>query len=281
MTWIGRQAARALPTVADAADRLAGALSDPAREQRSALAETAHRPWPLPERPWVMGQTWLDLLFAHWPVPVHRLRGLLPPALAVDRFDDAAWISVTPFAVVGTRARGAPPPPALSRFPELNVRTYVTFAGRPGIWFFSLDAARAAAVAAARALYRLPYFRARMAIHREADGVRYTSERTDPHGEPARFAARYRPAGDPQPAAPGTLDAWLVERYRLYTAAEDGRLLAADIHHRPWALQPAAAAIDVNTMASPMALDLSGPPVLRYARRQDVLFWPLVAAEED
>jgi uncharacterized protein YqjF (DUF2071 family) len=43
-----------------------------------------------------------------------------------------------------------PAVPWLSRFPEINVRIYVLDArGRSGIWFFSLDTARLAAVLAA------------------------------------------------------------------------------------------------------------------------------------
>src|SRR5205823_14825000 len=104
---------------------------------------TAHRPWPLTERPWVQGQTWRDLLFAHWPLPVNALRGVVPPELPIDTFDRHAWIAVTPSEVTGLRARGTLPPPAGSSSPETNVRTYTTVGGRPGIYFLSLDAASA------------------------------------------------------------------------------------------------------------------------------------------
>jgi uncharacterized protein YqjF (DUF2071 family) len=162
----------------------------------------------------------------------------------------------------------------LSRFPELNVRTYVTVGGRPGIWFFSLDAGSALAVAAARTLYRLPYFRARMSIDAvPAPSIEYRSERTDPAGAPAVLRARYRPVGGHRYAEPGSLEAWLVERYRLYTV-DRGRVLAADIHHRPWTLQDAHADLRVNTMADPLGIELAGDPLLGFAGRQDVVFWP-------
>ena len=57
-----------------------------------ALAHTDHRPWPLPSRPWAMAMTWHDLLFAHWRVPPETLRPLVPPSLAIDTFEGAAWI---------------------------------------------------------------------------------------------------------------------------------------------------------------------------------------------
>src|SRR5271154_2737716 len=107
------------------------------------LAQTAHRPWPLPAGPWVMAQSWHDLLFAHWPVEAAVLRPLLPPALQIDTFGQQAWLAVVPFRMTGVRLRGTPALPWLSAFPELNVRTYVTTDGKPGGWFFSLDAASA------------------------------------------------------------------------------------------------------------------------------------------
>src|SRR3954453_18920861 len=150
MTTILRTAAAAGAPVAAAADAVVGAFPGAARRQRSSLRHTAHRPYPLSPRPWVMGQTWENLLFAHWPVGADQIRDLVPRALDLDLFDGSAWRAVTPFQVRGTRPRGALPPPVLSSFPELNVRTYVTLGGRPGIWFFSLDAGGAAAGAAAR-----------------------------------------------------------------------------------------------------------------------------------
>ena len=116
----------------------------------------AHRPWPLPPRPWVMAQRWRDLLFAHWPVDPERLRPRIPEGLTLDCHEDAAWVSITPFRLEGLRPRGFPALPWISSFPELNFRTYVTRARKPGVLFFSLDAARTAAVMGARAAFHLP-----------------------------------------------------------------------------------------------------------------------------
>jgi uncharacterized protein len=262
------------PAVA-AADAIAGALPGAARRQRAALGQLEHRPWPLPDAPWVMGQTWSDLLFCHWPVAAEALAPHVPASLPLDTRDGSAWVSVTPFEVSGTRPRGTLPPPGLSRFAELNVRTYVTLGGRPGIWFFSLDAASMLAVAAARGLYRLPSFRAGMEIARAEPWVEFRSDRHDPRGAPARFEARWRAAGGVRYAAPGSLEAWLVERYRLYTVDDGGRVFCGDIHHRPWTLQDAEAEIRANTMTAPLHIDLAGDPLVQFARRQDVVFWPL------
>src|ERR671937_491659 len=100
----------------------------------NAFAETAHRPWPLPRGPWVMFQTWNDLLFAHWPVRAEALERVVPAQIPIDTFDGSAWLGITPFEVSGLRLRCTPPLPRLSRFPELNVRTYTSLGGKPGIW---------------------------------------------------------------------------------------------------------------------------------------------------
>lgn len=262
-------------SAADAADAIAAIAPGAVRRQRAGLGQTAHRPWPLPQAPWLLGQSWIALLFAHWRVSAERLRAHVPPALELDLYDGEAWLSVTPFEVRGARARGVLPPPVLSRFPELNVRTYVTYEQRPGIWFFSLDAGSALAVAAARAAYRLPYFRARMGIDAAPERwIDYRSERTDRRGTPATLRARYRPLGGHRHAPPASLEAWLVERYRLYTVHR-GQVYAADIHHRPWTLQDAHADLQVNTMVDALGIGLEGDPLLQYAGRQDVVFWPL------
>lgn len=238
------------------------------------LQHTVHRPWPLPDRPWVLAQRWLDLLFAHWPLPPETVRPLVPPALPLDTFDGQAWIGVVPFRVAGLRPRALPAVPWISYFPELNVRTYVTVDGKPGVYFFSLDAASRAAVAGARALFGLPYHHAEMDVRRKGEWILYRSRRRDERDGRAEFRARYRPAGGIFHPAPGTLEHWLTERYCLYTAAPGPRIRRVEVHHPPWALQPAEAEIDVNTMVEVLGVSLPPtPPLLHFARRQDVLTW--------
>jgi uncharacterized protein YqjF (DUF2071 family) len=220
-----------------------------------------------------MGQTWDDLLFVHYRVPVERLQELVPDGLEVQEHSGSGWLGVTPFAVTGLRARGLPPLPFVSSFLELNVRTYVTRDGKPGIWFFSLDASSEAAVLAARQLYRLPYFRARIRMER---GSRVTFECF--RDAQTEFSAAYGGAGPVSPAAPGSLEHFLTERYCLY-AEHDGRLFRAEIHHRPWPLQSAEAEIPRNTMAPP-GIEVDGEPLLHYSARQDVVIWALESAAQ-
>ena len=253
---------------------LTDALQAPAR-QSATLAEVEHRPWPLPDRSWVMGQTWEELLFAHWRVPADVLRSHLPAGLELDLFDGDAWLGITPFRVTGLRARGLPPLPVASSFLELNTRTYVTAEDKPGIWFFSLDAESEIAVEGARRGYKLPYFRASMGAQWSGGWLSYESRRRDGRGAPATFRVRYRGEGEVFNAEPRSLANFLTERYCLYTTDENGSLQRADIHHPPWPLQSAEAEIDENTMP-PRGIELlDDAPLLHLAERQDVVIWPL------
>jgi uncharacterized protein YqjF (DUF2071 family) len=238
------------------------------------LKHTDHRPWPLPGGRWVMRQSWLDLLFVHWPVEPAALRPLVPAALELDLHDGAAWVGIVPFRAHGTRLRGLPPVPGAAAFPELNLRTYVRHGGRPGVWFFSLDAASRLAVRAARAWFGLPYFDAEMAAAERDGWIDYTSRRTHRGAPPAELCARYRPMGPAERAAPGSLDAFLVERYCLY-ALRRGALVRGEIHHPPWPLQPAELELDRESLAAASGIALPArAPLLHFARRLDVLFWP-------
>jgi uncharacterized protein YqjF (DUF2071 family) len=248
-----------------------------ARRQKQALEERDHRPWPLPsDRPWIMGQTWERLLFAHWRVAEADLRRVVHPDIPIDTFDGSAWIGITPFTVTGLHARGTPPPPAVGSFHEINVRTYATIDGKPGIYFLSLDAASRAAVHAARTAYRVPYFHSEIEAEHDGQRVRYRSERQS--GPPAAFEAEYGPQGEPFIGEPGTFDHWATERYCLYTLDDEQRIQRGEIHHPPWPLQRAAADIARNTMTAPYGIELEGDPMLHFAKRQDVVFWPLTFA---
>ena len=219
-----------------------------------------------------MAQTWEELLFAHWPLPVEELRAHVPPELEVDTHEGAAYLAVSPFRITNLRLRGLPPVPVLSSFLEVNCRTYVSHGGeKPGIWFFSLDASSRFAVEAAKRLYRLPYFLARMSGPPHFSCVREGAVR------PHEWDATYRPRGAVAPAEPGTLEHFLAERYCLY-AFDDSRLWRAEIHHPPWPLQDATAEVAVNTIP-PDGLEVDGDPHLMYSGRQDVLIWPLEAVD--
>ena len=243
-----------------------------------------HRPWPLASGPWVMAQSWHDLLFAHWPIPVEVMRALVPPQLELDTFDGTAWVGVVPFRMSGVRPRLIPAMPWLSAFPELNVRTYVKSRNqaqpKPGVYFFSLEAANPVAVALARGLFKLPYFKADMSLNDDGRIIHYQSRRIHRGAPPAEFSGEYAPTSPVFRAQPGSLEKWLTERYSLYTVNMRGRAYIGEIHHQPWPLQRAEAEIQINTMAAASQIPLPDiPPLLHFARRLDVVVWLLRNAE--
>lgn len=260
----------------------------------SILFATAHRPWPLPRGQWAMTQTWNDLLFMHYAMDPQVLRALVPEVLTLDLYRGTAWLSMTPFWISNLRPPGLPNVPVISKFPELNVRTYVTYKGKPGVFFFSLDAGNLSAVWGARMFYRLPYWHAAMKCKVRSAGskieaddrfpardeyishVEYTSKRI--HGPKAgknmpELRAVYGPVAPVKHATPGSLAEFLAERYCLY-AWNRSRLYRAEIHHLPWPLQIAEADVEVNTMAAPVGIEVPlRPDVMMFSRSIKVLVW--------
>jgi uncharacterized protein YqjF (DUF2071 family) len=239
---------------------------------RTILNEVAHRPWPMPDTPWVMTQTWHDLLFAHWPVDASALREKVPSEFDLDLFDGTGWLGIIPFHMTNVAPRGVPSLPWISEFPELNVRTYVRFQDRPGIYFFSLDAGSRLAVQAARALLNLPYYSAAMGVRWQGDNVEYDSRR-EGGSLAAVFSATYQPIGPSFAAVRGSLEDFLTERYCLYNLDHLGAPYRLEIHHPPWQLQAAEAEFTRNTMGDAAGLSISEMPLLHFSRRQDMVAW--------
>lgn len=233
-----------------------------------------------------MAMRWHDLLFMHWPVAPATLRPHVPAGLDIDTFDGRAWLAVVPFHMTGVRPRFLPAISGPGAFPELNVRTYVSAPGpggkpRPGVYFFTLDAASRLAVAAARASFHLRYLHARMSAAPDDGWTCYHSTRIHRAQPAAEFRARYRPIGPATAQQPGSLVSFITDRYCLYSSSPSGRIYRAEIHHPPWELAPAEASVEVNTMAAPLGVDLGAIeraepgrwPLLHFARRMDVVAW--------
>jgi len=215
---------------------------------------------------------WEDVLVASWPVDPGLVADRLPDGLAVDTFDGDAYLSVVPFVMADVRPRGLPA--AVGRtFGELNLRTYVTADGRPGIYFFNLDATDPLGVRVARRLFRLPYYDADMRVERGPDGVRFRSDRTHGGAAPLSFDATYRGDGAPPRADPGSLTAFLLERYRFFVASDRGdAVYRGEVDHRPWPLADATVEFRENDLFAANGFDHPGgdPHHLAYSPGVDV-----------
>ena len=193
--------------------------------------------------------------------------------MEVDTFDGDAWLSVVPFRMSGVGPRGLPDLPGVRAFPELNVRTYVRAGGEPGVWFYSLDAASPAAVAAGRRLFHMPYLNARMSMVRTNGTTSYRSVRTHRGAAAGRFAAHYRPTGASVPAPVGSLEHWLTHRLCFYSATTSGRLYRGRVAHPAWPLQTAECTITENTLVAQHGFRLDGDPHVLHSRALDVQGW--------
>ena len=231
-----------------------------------------------PPGPPVMFQSWRDLLFLHWEYSVAAVQATLPEGLFVDTFAGKAYLGIVPFFMRNIRPRFLPAVPGISNFMELNLRAYVyDRSGVPGVWFYSLDANQRLAVEIARRFFHLPYEHAQMKCSRTPNGrIRYESLRTGPRANGARCVFDYAAGAElPQPE-PGSLEFFLVERYRLYSSAPDG-LRRGAVFHEPYPLCCAElAAWDENLLPlDGFAPTGRAPDHVIMSRGVDVTIFPL------
>ena len=201
-----------------------------------------HRPWPLPDEKWQWRQSWYDLCFIHYRIDLSELRPLIPKELEIEEFDGSAWVSIVPFRMVDVMRGNLPSVYPLKSFPELNLRTYVTYQGKPGVWFFSLDADCRPVVWGGQKIFGLPYHKANMKITKADQKIHFSSQRKD-----ILFEADYEAIGDVFQAQPNSFEHWIAERYCLYSSAPRG-LTCVDVHHKAWPLYQAQVNIQKNDL---------------------------------
>jgi uncharacterized protein len=236
------------------------------------------------ERP-VMRQKWRNLLFLHWAIDSQALRRLIPPQLELDLFEDTAYVGLVLFTMSGVRPVWLPPVWGLSSFHETNLRTYVRLGDRdPGVWFFNLEAANSIAVRLARALFHLPYYRARMFLERERTESPdtaapttfvYAGVRQWPGPLPASYATRASARGPTHVAIPGSLEHFLIERYILYSINEKD-LFQSRVHHSPYPIQSATVHSLDETLLNTWNLQRpETPPIAHFSTDVAVEVFPL------
>lgn len=236
------------------------------------LNSTAHRSYPLPEGPWLMTQRWDHVFFIHLPVSKDIITRFIPNGLELDCYEETAWISILPFQISNMHFRKLPPIPFVHSFLELNVRTYVTRNGIPGIYFFSLDASNLPAVLGAR-IVTLPYFYAKMKMKKQSGTFYFNSIRKGSSN--AVFEGSYRPISEAYYPEKPSLSNWLLERYSLWSYRNHS-LYRGDIHHKRWKIQDVEATVEKENMLLDFPRNMIvGNPIFHYAYSRRVLFWPL------
>ena len=236
-------------------------------QSHPAFKQIDHRPWPLPEGNWLLRQQWLNLAFIHWEVSLSQLRSLIPEPLEIDLYDGKAWIGIVPFDMRGVTLRYCPAFTPLSDFPEINVRTYVYYQGKPGVWFFSLDVPSRIAVWTARTFFHLPYRHAAVTVGKEENTICYRHARSC-----GSFSADYSPA-EPLAVDSDSFEIWATERYCLYCQSKKGQLYRTEVHHPKWPLQVADITIGENGLLDGYEVGDQHPSVL-FSKHLDVVAYP-------
>jgi uncharacterized protein YqjF (DUF2071 family) len=227
-------------------------------------------------RPPVMFQRWLDLLFLHWMIDPEKVQRTLPRGLSVDTYKGRGWIGIVPFCMTGVRPVTLPV--VSTHFLELNLRTYVIDRhGAPGVWFYSLDANHPFAVWMARLFFGLPYQHSTMNVERRNEEIRYSARRS---GSPSVQEYSFRPADDLGEAQIGSLEFFLIERYRLFSVRR-AQLVTGRVHHSPYKLEKA-----VVSKFDKSLFELDGlqpppgaPDSVLYSAEVDVTVYPVEAVD--
>jgi hypothetical protein len=254
--------------------REAGSTFDPVgppqREVRMPPDAASSTP-PSPKH-WMMFQEWRQLLFMSWPIDPDEMRRHVPADIEVDLHEGKAWLSMLPMHMEDLHFRYLPPLPGTSDFPEINLRTYVRVKGQvPGVFFFSLDSSSWLGAFVARHFIHTPYVYAKMKLTKDGDTFHMTSDRKASRYAPAaQLDIRYRPVGEPQEAAPGSLAHFLVERYTAIAETKPGVIYSGPVSHSPWKLSDAEAEVELNTIPQAAGFDVDGiAPSLHFSRGTD------------
>lgn len=238
------------------------------------LTKTKHRPWPLPSGAWRWRQSWNDLLFVHYQCPKEKLHDLVPKSLTIQEFEGICWIGIIPLKMQKVMMRPLPDLPGISNFLELNVRIYVEYKGKPGVYFLSLDATNPLAVWFGKNLFHLPYRHADMEFKKENNNNFFHSRRKEGKDQ-SEFSLSYSSNSEIFEAKLGSLEYFLTERYCFYTQTSGG-LFRGNNHHYPWTLQKARSQILSNSILRNFDIQIPNTePHLLYSKGVDVVLWNL------
>ena len=231
------------------------------------ILNTTHRTWALPAGKWAYYQEWNHVLFLHWKVSARELQTLLPAHLTLDLYEGTAWVSLVPFTMEKMRPNGMPAFTPISNFHEINVRTYVTAEGKPGVYFLNIEAQKYLSAYIARKTSGLPYEKS--VIKRAINHSQHTYTSTN-QVKAFQLNAAFE-TGSPITHKP-PLNTWLTERYCLYLG-DNGQLYRYQIHHHPWELQE----VQIKNLTTAYAIgniSLHTPPDLaHYSKGVQVIAW--------
>ncbi|BAV09468.1 hypothetical protein SAMN05421788_101903 [Filimonas lacunae] len=233
------------------------------------LKDTAHRPWPLPEKQWRYYQEWNSLLFLHWEADAAALEPFIPAGTTLDTFEGKAWLSIVPFTMQKIRPKFLPSFKPVSDFHEINVRTYVTKDGQPGVFFFSIEAQKAVSAFLSRKLSGMPYEKAHIVRAVGGNEHQYYANNAN-----KQFRLNVAFSVEKANTAKTALDLFLTERYCVYITL-DGLLYRYHVHHAPWPLHHITLKdLSLQYKAGHLSVTPDTPPALiHYSPGVKVVAW--------
>jgi len=200
----------------------------------------------------------------HYRIPVQDIINLIPPGLKPDTINGYAWVSWVSFTVKNMRPRILPALPYVSDFEEVNLRTYVTHNGRPGIYLLSVEANKFLPVLLTRLITGIPYVTS--GIERNHGCIRVVTK------DKAPTASLNFSYTDPI-AQKAHLDYWLTERHCLFTIQKNS-LYCYNIHHKEWNLTDVIASVTrLRYKVNGITIGKRRPDKKHFSKRVKVLLW--------
>ncbi|KAF2342600.1 YqjF family protein [Flavobacterium tistrianum] len=226
------------------------------------LNATENRQYPLPQRKWKYYQEWYHTVFFHWEVPSYLLEKYIPKEIQIDTYAGMAWVSLVSFEIKNMRLRYLPMLPYISNFEEINIRTYVTKDGIPGIYLFSIETNKLIEVLFSKLFIGLPYEKAE--IKRSGNRL-FSQNLKQNHLLDIKI-------GKTSSIQKTDLDVWLTERHSLYDICND-KICRFDIHHKEWEILDLEIRIkDIWYEAGDFIIN-TYPDRIHYTEKIEVLLW--------
>ncbi len=227
------------------------------------LKATAHRPWPLPTKNWSFYQEWNAAVFLHWQVELKTLKQFIPSALEIDVFEGKPWVSVVAFTMEKIRPRYLPYFPPISNFNEINIRTYVTYKGKPGVYFLSIEGGTKSSCKLSKLISELPYRFSKM---------KRTKHHYQSHNRTYNDSLNIRYSVKQKIKHKSKLELWLTERYALFQDTPS-TINTFEIHHIEWPIHD----IHLESMHLDYerfdALMPNDPLLAHYSKGVQILAW--------
>ncbi|KZS38524.1 hypothetical protein AWE51_25950 [Aquimarina aggregata] len=191
---------------------------------REILNTVDHRPWKMPNEKWKFYQEWNNAIFLHWQVELSELKKFVPSELEIDLFDGKPWISVVAFTMEKIRPKNLPSFSPISNFDEINIRTYVKYNNKTGVYFLSIEGGKSLPCKIAKGMSELPY---------RFSKIKRTENQYESNNSEFNDKLNIQFGIGKETTEKTELEKWLTERYALFQGTEKS-INEFEIHHLEW-----------------------------------------------